>query len=565
MDSKRITVDVSSGHGRGWRWNAVSGEYEAGDPPPRQGTGEISVAEAFRDGTILVLGGTGFVGKVLLAMILGRFPEFKHLVIQVRGKKNISGKHRFFSEILQSPPLRPIVEGMGGEDAVRRKVTVLEGDLNQPLCGFPLVRIAQLRGKVDIVINLAGLVEFDPPLNEALAVNVYGTQHVIDLVKRLDSRLLHVSTAFVAGKKDGYVPESTPMPGFFPRRDQREGEQFSVMDELKWCEQFIEETRQQGDRMPLPLRERLREGGMRRAGRWGWMNTYTYTKSMGEQLIAQTAGLQYAIVRPAVVESSMRFPFPGWNEGFTTSAPLVFMGGEGVKGWPVREDGPLEVVPVDLVATGILIVAAAVLCGKNKTLYHLASAESNPLVFGRLVEFFGINARFRHKHIKKGSRIINLWKAYADTHAVSFKTLQARRVWIRRGLDFVHAALTFGKTIFGPDALNPYLKSLRRERQHIRAQEILLDKFLPFLLHQSFVFETRNIRETAGMLTTADLERLNWDPETIDWADYWVNIHTKGIEKWIRPKCSSPAAQPAVHTVQLMQVGRTTRSQVSMR
>ena len=60
-------------------------------------------------------------------------------------------------------------------------------------------------------------------------------------------------------------------------------------------------------------------------------------------------------MRPAIVESSMQFPFPGWNEGFTTSAPLVFMGGSGVKGWPVRKDGPLEIIPVDLVAAGILI------------------------------------------------------------------------------------------------------------------------------------------------------------------------------------------------------------------
>jgi len=48
-------------------------------------------------------------------------------------------------------------------------------------------------------------------------------------------------------------------------------------------------------------------------------------------------------------------------------------------------------------------------------------------------------------------------------------------------------------------------------------------------------FETRNIREAARMLTNEDLKRINWDPESIDWADYWVNIHTKGIEKWIRP------------------------------
>jgi hypothetical protein len=37
------------------------------------------------------------------------------------------------------------------------------------------------------------------------------------------------------------------------------------------------------------------------------------------------------------------------------------------------------------------------------------------------------------------------------------------------------------------------------------------------------------------MLTDEDLKRIRWDPESIDWADYWVNIHTKGIEKWIRP------------------------------
>ena len=47
------------------------------------------------------------------------------------------------------------------------------------------------------------------------------------------------------------------------------------------------------------------------------------------------------------------------------------------------------------------------------------------------------------------------------------------------------------------------------------------------------------------MLTPEDRERLSWAPEQIDWADYWVNIHTKGIEKWIRPmfaKQTRPAA-----------------------
>ena len=515
-----------------WRWNPVRGEYETGDRPPLRGTGEISAIDTFANKTILFLGCTGFVGKVLLAMILDRFPELKHLAVQVRRKKNMTGEHRFYSEVLQSPPLRPIVERVGGETVLRRKVEVVEGDLDQPLCGIPTEQIGRLKGKVDVVVNLAGVVDFDPPVNESFETNVYGAQHLIELVQLLGAKLVHVSTSYVAGKKNGRIPEDVPIERYFPQKD---GRQFSVSEEIQWYEEFVRETRNSRAADPRPVRERLREGGMNRAEYWGWTNTYTYTKSIGEQLIAATTGLTYAIVRPAIVESSLRFPFAGWNEGFTTSAPLVLMGGEGVKGWPVRKDGPLEIVPVDLVASGILIATAAVLCGKGKPVYHLASADENPIMLPRLVAFLGMNSRYKHKHKKNGNRLANLWKAYVETQVITVESLQARRARLHRGLDVIHATLTLGKTLLGPDRVGPYLKSLRDTRRQIRQQEVTLDKFLPFMFHNSFVFETRNIREAARMLTNEDLKRLQWNPETIDWADYWVNIHTKGIEKWIRP------------------------------
>jgi long-chain acyl-CoA synthetase len=519
-----------------WRWNAVRGEYEAGDRPPLQGTGQISAIDAFSDKTVLLLGGTGFVGKVLLAMMLDRFPEMKHLIVQARRKKNVSGEQRFYSEVLHSPPLRAIVERMGGEPALRQKVQVVEGDLDQPLCGIGAEQIEQLKSRVDIVVNLAGVVDFDPPVNESVEPNVYGTQHLIELVKLLDAKLVHVSTAYVAGKKNGRISEDMPIQGYFPLRGEAgEKRQFSVASELEWYETFVKETRETRAMNPRPVRERLREGGVNRAEEWGWTNTYTYTKSMGEQLIAATPGLTYALIRPAIVESSMSFPFPGWNEGFTTSAPLVLMGGEGVKGWPVRKDGPLEIIPVDIVAEGILIVTAAVLCGKHKHVYHLASADQNPIMLPRLVAFLGMNSRYKHKHKKSGSRLANAWKAYVETEVITVESLQARRARLHRGLDVIHAVLTLGKTLLGVDKVGPYLKSLRDTRRQIRQQEVTLDKFLPFMFHNSFIFETRNIREAAKMLTNEDLKRIKWEPETIDWADYWVNIHTKGIEKWIRP------------------------------
>lgn len=549
-----------------WEWNPVRGEFELCGDKERNGSGEISAVEAFRHSTIFLLGTTGFLGKVLLATLLDRFPELMRLVLLVRRKKAVSGEQRFYSEILPSPPLRPTVAKLG-EEHIRQRVRILEGDLSERFCGLGEPHLAELKGKVDVVVNAAGLVEFDPPLNESLLTNVYGIQNLIELVQHLGAKLVHISTCYVAGKKSGRIPENTPIVGYYPERKSPHDRRFQVTQELAWCEKFICETLGEESpgrkspsaqsenppqdspgeqRPPRLVREELRQGGTARAQSWGWINTYTYTKSMGEQLIASTPGLPYCLVRPAIVESAMRFPFPGWNEGLTTSAPLVLMGGEGVKSWPVRRDGPLEIIPVDLVATGILIAIAATLCGKNKPVYHLATANDNPVMSPRLVAFLGMNARYKHKHKKTGNRLANLWKTYVETQVVSFEQLQVRRARLHRGLDLYHAALNFLRLILGHRIVAPYLRSLRATRRQIRRQEQTLDQFLPFMIHNSFVFETGNIRESFNRLTEEDRQRLCWDPENIDWADYWVNIHTKGIEKWIRPVFVKPGSPPDV-------------------
>src|SRR5438477_90919 len=100
----------------------------------------------------------------------------------------------------------------------------------------------------------------------------------------------------------------------------------------------------------LWTRERLTELGIERATFWGWPNIYTYTKSLGEQLVAAETGICRAIVRPSIVESALRYPFPGWNEGFTTTAPLIFIALKGQQQIPVNNKLILDITPVDQVA-----------------------------------------------------------------------------------------------------------------------------------------------------------------------------------------------------------------------
>ena len=76
------------------------------------------------------------------------------------------------------------------------------------------------------------------------------------------------------------------------------------------------------------VRNRLVRVGMKRAAHLGWPNTYTFTKSLGESMLAQRGrDLAIAIVRPSIVESSTRTPFSGWNEGINTSGPLSYLAG----------------------------------------------------------------------------------------------------------------------------------------------------------------------------------------------------------------------------------------------
>lgn len=48
----------------------------------------------------------------------------------------------------------------------------------------------------------------------------------------------------------------------------------------------------------------------------GWPNTYVFTKAMGEMLLGHLKeNLPLVILRPTIISSTYKEPFPGWVEG----------------------------------------------------------------------------------------------------------------------------------------------------------------------------------------------------------------------------------------------------------
>src|SRR5262249_60990531 len=107
----------------------------------------------------------------------------------------------------------------------------------------------------------------------------------------------------------------------------------------------------------------------------GWPNTHTLTKSLAESLIPKYgAVLPIAIVRPAIVETSVSKPFRGWNEGINTSASLSYLLGTSFRQLPSNERRRLDIIPVDAVCAGMTLIAAALIERGHEPLDQLANS-----------------------------------------------------------------------------------------------------------------------------------------------------------------------------------------------
>src|SRR3974390_304895 len=283
-------------------------------------------------------------------------------------------------------------------------------------------------------------------MRDALSSNVDSTIYLMDFLRKCEhAALMHLSTCYVVGMRDGHVTEELRV-NYNPTNNadfDAEKEIASLREMVKRIEERAESAelakalRRQalgkgGDPSKVVaeeldgvlkrnrarwVRNRLVRAGMKRAAHLGWPNTYTFTKSLGESILAQHGReLAIAIVRPSIVESSERTPFTGWNEGINTSGPLSYLLGTNFRQLPSNERKCLDVIPVDMVTRGMTLIAAPLVQRKNARLYQLATSAINPVNMGRSIELTGLAHR---KHYKMQQGLDHWLKVKLETIPVS--------------------------------------------------------------------------------------------------------------------------------------------------
>src|SRR5205807_1011743 len=108
--------------------------------------------------------------------------------------------------------------------------------------------LGQLRGTIDAVVNVAGMVDFNPPLDEALAANAFGAQNLVALARALgDVPLMHTSTCYVAGRRKGPIFERDPREHPFPRAGEIPRDLWNPDREIAECLDLIAQARHRCD------------------------------------------------------------------------------------------------------------------------------------------------------------------------------------------------------------------------------------------------------------------------------------------------------------------------------
>jgi long-chain acyl-CoA synthetase len=431
---------------------------------------------------------------------------------------------------------------------------VVEGDVTEPGLGLDPKVATRLKRDLDVIINSSGLTDFNPDLRDALATNVDAAVSVLEFVRSSEHcGLVHLSTCYVAGARDGRVsekvrPNYTPagVPDFDAEREWKSLHEFVIQTEARAesPEVTAELQRQAIDKEHAAkdlqgaalenqvrknrirwLRDSLTEAGAKRALELGWPNTYTLTKSLAESLISSRgAGLPVAIVRPAIVETSVQQPFAGWNEGINTSASLSYLLGTNFRQLPSNEKKRLDIIPVDAVCRGMTLIAAAVIERRNDAVYQLATSVTNPCDMGRSIELTSLAHR---KHYRAQEGLESWLRLRMDAIPVS-KTRYNRmsapaQKAIVKSIQRIMAPLPLKKT------------PLARAERNLEKVEKLIGLFEPFILLNEHDFVADNVEKLSYALVREERQQFGYDTRSLDWWTYWIDIHIPALRRWTYP------------------------------
>lgn len=488
---------------------------------------------------LLVTGSTGFLAKVFLEKLLRSVPTLGSVTLLVRPRAGGTPKQRVFREVLRSRAFDRLRASLGDGfwTLCEEKVDVVGGDLTLERLGLDDPTYQALNERITLIVNSAATVTFDEQLDLAIQLNTLGPTRLIQFARDCGNvPYMHVSTCYVCGVRQGVVVEDLSAPEQAREtlpRDAATGEfdlHGIVSAAISDAAAIKLKYRAEKER----CRQALIEAGMQRARSYGWNDTYTFTKWLGEQLLVRDHGkVPVVIFRPAIIEGSYEEPTPGWIDGLRMADPLIVAYGRGkLKEFPARLDVPLDFIPVDFVANAMMAtLPVGVQDDQRVPVYHCSSSGRQPLYIREVQRPMLLAFRKRPMYDDDG-RPIEL-KAVQFVEKDRFiARWRARQRRIARTQRLFSVLGIKGRRYRKLSALS------RQIEQLIYFAEI----YSPYT-HLDCHFADDALRDVMEKMHPDDRARFPFDVESIDWSDYLINRHIPGLRSFVLGTGSEPTGR----------------------
>ncbi|KAG2580683.1 fatty acyl-CoA reductase 1-like [Panicum virgatum] len=499
-----------------------------------------SIIGYFKGKSILVTGATGFLGKILVEKIMRVQPDVHKIYLLVRAIDEPSAKQRVQQEVIDAELFDLLREkhGKGFQQFVEEKVVALAGDIIYENLGLETPMLEALAKEIDVIVNIAATTNFYGRYDVSLDVNVMGVKHLCHFAKQCANlkMLMHVSTAFVSGFREGLILEKPINPG----ESLREGTHLDIDAELRLVREVKKEltamnsnsssssddAHNDDKKKKTEERTAMKELGLQRARHFGWSNTYVFTKAMGEVLLGQLRGdIPVVIMRPSIITSIREDPVPGWMQGTRTIDTIIIgYAKQNLSCFLANLNFVMDVIPGDMVVNAMM--AAMVAHSEEKgaqVVYHSTSSLRNPATYNVLYQS-GLRHFYENPRVGKDGKVIPTREMYFFPTIARFHLYMIFTYKIP--LEILHLVNLLLCGFF-----SRLYNDLNRKYKFVMH---LVDVYGPFAFFKG-CFDDMNLerlRLTMAMKTPED-RMFNFDPKTIDWDDYFTKIHIPGVLKYL--------------------------------
>ncbi|ONK72607.1 uncharacterized protein A4U43_C04F21170 [Asparagus officinalis] len=490
----------------------------------------IGIIRFLKGKHLFITGATGFFAKVLIEKILRMMPDIGKIYVLIKAKNKDAAMSRLKSEIINCEVFSSLreIHGKDYEDFMIRKLMPVVGNVMEARLGMQGGLADEISEEVDVIVNSAANTTFDERYDAALDINTMGPFRLMSFARRCKKLKLfvHVSTAYVNGQRQGRVLEEplsigdTIVPETIVSSDVSE-KSIPFLDigtEMKLAFSSAGRTTSGASST-----QDMKDLGLTRANTHGWADAYTFTKAMGEMVINSMRGdIPIVIVRPSIIESTFKEPFPGWIEGSRMMDPLVLYYGKGkIAGFVGDPNGVLDVVPVDMVVNATLAALAkhGQRMENGMQIYHVGSSVAHPLLIKDLVSSFYEHFEATPCFDSNGKPIVvSPFKLFIDKADFSTNNLNDIVGSGKSGVDGVsekHSQRT-------KSVLVKYVEQLK----------YLATLYEPYTFC-AVRFDDTNTRKLMQEMSKEEMRSFDFDVRGIAWDDYIANVHIPGLRKYV--------------------------------